>query len=108
MEIGSYDDVAVARISPFEAIELEVGRLFPPGLRGDLSHVPAAVARRAVEAVPEIDGPVKPAQRVRAAVGAGHEASARVELRAAERRAADDAAIGVELYDEDVGLPSLV
>ncbi len=29
-EVGSYDDQAVARIAPFEAIELEVGRLFPP------------------------------------------------------------------------------
>lgn len=29
-EVGSYDDSAVARIAPFEAIELEVGRLFPP------------------------------------------------------------------------------
>lgn len=28
--IGSYDDSAVARIKPFEAIELEVGALFPP------------------------------------------------------------------------------
>jgi Uma2 family endonuclease len=30
IEVGAYDDSAVARISPFEAIELEVGRLFPP------------------------------------------------------------------------------
>ncbi|MCA9607446.1 MAG: Uma2 family endonuclease [Myxococcales bacterium] len=30
VEVGSYDDSAVARIEPFEAIELEVGRLFPP------------------------------------------------------------------------------
>jgi Uma2 family endonuclease len=29
VEIGSYDDTAVARIEPFEAVELEVGRLFP-------------------------------------------------------------------------------
>ncbi|GAC1351733.1 MAG: hypothetical protein NVS3B20_19220 [Polyangiales bacterium] len=30
VEVGSFDDAAVARIAPFEAIELEVGRLFPP------------------------------------------------------------------------------
>jgi Uma2 family endonuclease len=30
VEVGSYDDTEVARIEPFEAIELEVGRLFPP------------------------------------------------------------------------------
>jgi len=30
VETGSYDDASVARIAPFEAIELEVGRLFPP------------------------------------------------------------------------------
>ena len=30
MEIGVYDDSATARIAPFEAIELEVGRLFLP------------------------------------------------------------------------------
>ncbi len=29
-EIGAYDDESVARIAPFDAIELEVGRLFPP------------------------------------------------------------------------------
>jgi Uma2 family endonuclease len=29
-ELGAYDDDSVARIAPFEAIELEVGRLFPP------------------------------------------------------------------------------
>ncbi|MEY4581506.1 MAG: hypothetical protein RL701_6209 [Pseudomonadota bacterium] len=29
-EVGVYDDTAVARIAPFEAIELEVGRLFAP------------------------------------------------------------------------------
>jgi Uma2 family endonuclease len=28
--IGSYDDTAKARIKPFEAIELDVGALFPP------------------------------------------------------------------------------
>ena len=28
--IGSYDDPAVARIKPFDAIELRVGGLFPP------------------------------------------------------------------------------
>lgn len=28
--IGNYDDRAVARIAPFEALELPVGRLFPP------------------------------------------------------------------------------
>ncbi len=30
VEVGTYDDTAVARIAPFDAIELEVGRLFPP------------------------------------------------------------------------------
>lgn len=30
IETGSYDDTSIARIAPFEAIELEVGRLFPP------------------------------------------------------------------------------
>jgi len=30
VEVGSYDDASLARIAPFEAIELEVGRLFPP------------------------------------------------------------------------------
>ena len=30
MEVGSYDDDSLARIAPFDAIELEVGRLFPP------------------------------------------------------------------------------
>lgn len=30
VETGSYDDTSTARIAPFEAIELEVGRLFPP------------------------------------------------------------------------------
>ena len=29
-EVGSYDHTALARIEPFEAIELEVGRLFAP------------------------------------------------------------------------------
>jgi Uma2 family endonuclease len=29
-EVGAYDDDSVARIAPFEAVELEVGRLFPP------------------------------------------------------------------------------
>ena len=31
VEVGAYDDTAIARIAPFDAIELEVGRLFPPG-----------------------------------------------------------------------------
>jgi Uma2 family endonuclease len=31
IEIGAYDDQAVTRIAPFEAVELEVRRLFPPG-----------------------------------------------------------------------------
>jgi Uma2 family endonuclease len=31
LEVGAYDDTSVARIAPFEAIELEVGRLFLPG-----------------------------------------------------------------------------
>jgi len=30
VEVGSYDDASVARIAPFEAIEIEVGRFFPP------------------------------------------------------------------------------
>lgn len=30
LEVGVYDDTAIARIAPFEAIELEVGRLFLP------------------------------------------------------------------------------
>ena len=30
IEIGSYDDDSIDRIAPFEAIELEVARLFPP------------------------------------------------------------------------------
>ena len=30
-EVGAYDDESVARIAPFEAVELDVGRLFPPG-----------------------------------------------------------------------------
>ena len=34
LEIGSYDDSAVSRIEPFDAIELEVGRLFPPRTEG--------------------------------------------------------------------------
>jgi Uma2 family endonuclease len=29
-EVGAYDDDSLARIAPFEAVELEVGRLFPP------------------------------------------------------------------------------
>jgi Uma2 family endonuclease len=29
-EVGAYDDQSVAGIAPFDAIELEVGRLFPP------------------------------------------------------------------------------
>ena len=29
-DIGAYDDPSVARIAPFDAVELEVGRLFPP------------------------------------------------------------------------------
>jgi Uma2 family endonuclease len=29
-EMGVYDDTAVARIAPFEAVELELGRLFLP------------------------------------------------------------------------------
>lgn len=30
LEVGVYDDESTARIAPFEAIELEVGRLFLP------------------------------------------------------------------------------
>ena len=30
VETGAYDDASTARIAPFEAIELEVRRLFPP------------------------------------------------------------------------------
>jgi Uma2 family endonuclease len=29
-EVGAYDEDSVARIAPFEAVELEVGRFFPP------------------------------------------------------------------------------
>jgi Uma2 family endonuclease len=29
-EVGAYDDESLGRIAPFEAVELEVGRLFPP------------------------------------------------------------------------------
>jgi hypothetical protein len=28
--LGAYDDTVTARIPPFEAIELDVGELFPP------------------------------------------------------------------------------
>ncbi len=31
IDAGSFDDTSLARIPPFEAVELEVGRLFPPG-----------------------------------------------------------------------------
>jgi Uma2 family endonuclease len=34
VDAGSHDRTAVARIPPFEAVELEVGRLFPPGEAG--------------------------------------------------------------------------
>ena len=30
VEIGVFDDTAIARIAPFDAIELEIGRLFLP------------------------------------------------------------------------------
>jgi Uma2 family endonuclease len=30
IEVGSYGDGAIARIAPFDAIEIEVGRFFPP------------------------------------------------------------------------------
>jgi hypothetical protein len=30
LEVGVYDDTAKVRIAPFEAVELEVGRLFFP------------------------------------------------------------------------------
>jgi Uma2 family endonuclease len=30
VDAGAFDDRAIARVAPFEAIELEVGRLFPP------------------------------------------------------------------------------
>jgi hypothetical protein len=33
IEVGAYDDESVARVAPFEAIELEVGRLFLPRAR---------------------------------------------------------------------------
>jgi len=35
IEVGAYGDEAVARIAPFDAVELEVGRLFPPGGGGE-------------------------------------------------------------------------
>jgi Uma2 family endonuclease len=40
VEVGAYDDDSVARIAPFEAIELEVGRLFPPGEREGRGNEP--------------------------------------------------------------------
>jgi len=30
IEVGSYDDASIARIDPFDAIAIEVGRFFPP------------------------------------------------------------------------------
>jgi Uma2 family endonuclease len=30
VDVGSYDDTSIARIAPFEAIEIEVGTFFPP------------------------------------------------------------------------------
>jgi Uma2 family endonuclease len=30
LDAGSHDDTETARVPPFEAVELEVGRLFPP------------------------------------------------------------------------------
>lgn len=30
VEVGAYDDSATVRIAPFEAVELELGRLFLP------------------------------------------------------------------------------
>jgi Uma2 family endonuclease len=36
LEVGVYDDESTARIAPFEAIELEVGRLFLPREADDL------------------------------------------------------------------------
>lgn len=30
VEVGSYDDASVARVAPFDAIEIAVGRFFPP------------------------------------------------------------------------------
>ncbi len=30
IEVGAYDDASIARTAPFDAIELEVARLFPP------------------------------------------------------------------------------
>ncbi len=35
VDVGSFDDTAVARVAPFEAIELEVGRLFLPKTEAD-------------------------------------------------------------------------
>ena len=35
VEVGSYDSTSVARAAPFEAIEIEVGRFFPPASPGD-------------------------------------------------------------------------
>jgi Uma2 family endonuclease len=35
MEVGAYGDEAIARIAPFEAIQLELSRLFPPAAGGD-------------------------------------------------------------------------
>lgn len=38
LEVGTYDDTATARIPPFDAIELEVGRLFLPREADDLAE----------------------------------------------------------------------
>jgi Uma2 family endonuclease len=35
IEIGSYDDTSVARIAPFDAIEIDVSRFFPPKSKVD-------------------------------------------------------------------------
>lgn len=36
VEVGVYDDAATARIAPFEAIEIELGRLFLPRKVADI------------------------------------------------------------------------
>jgi hypothetical protein len=38
LEVGVYDDTATARTAPFEAIELEIGRLFLPRDTDDVDH----------------------------------------------------------------------
>jgi Uma2 family endonuclease len=45
IDAGSFDDTALARIAPFEAIELEVGRLFLPRPPVDADDTPRSRPR---------------------------------------------------------------